>query len=135
MTAHRSRLVYVAGPMTTSGEPGPNLHAACDAAAELLLRGFTPLVPHLSWIAHAIRPDVPAELWMGAGLVLVERSSAVLRLPGRSVGSDIECERAQELGIPVYESVAVLVSVEETRRRLGVANARAASAVVEVDDD
>ena len=93
--------VFIAGPMTTSGEPGPNTHAACTLAGRLLRAGHHPIIPHLSWFAHAIDPETSVEAWMEWGLREVERADAVIRLRGASCGADAECLRAEELGIPI----------------------------------
>jgi len=91
--------------MTTVGEPGPNLHAAASVAADLLLAGCNPVVPHVTWILHAIRPDVPVEAWTDWCLSVLARCDALYRLDGESVGADRELERAKELGIPVFRSI------------------------------
>lgn len=104
----RVKRVFIAGPMSTSGEPGPNLHAAASAAADLLLAGYAPFIPHVTWVLHAIRPDVSLHLWHEWDLVWLERCDAVLRLPGESVGADKECGLAGALGIPVYYEIESL---------------------------
>ena len=93
--------IFIAGPMTTSGEPGPNTHAACTLAGRLLRAGQHPIIPHLNWFAHAIDPETSVEAWMEWGLREVERADAVIRLRGASCGADAECLRAEELGIPI----------------------------------
>ena len=97
--------IYIAGPWSTSGEPGPNLHAAANAAAELLERGHFPFVPHTVWILHAVRPDVPITKWIEWDLAWLQDCDALLRLPGKSRGADLEVALANEIGIPVYESI------------------------------
>jgi len=96
--------------MTTAGEPGPNLHAAASVAADLLLAGCDPVVPHMTWILHAIRPDVPVEAWRDWCLGVLARCDALYRLDGESVGADIEVARAMELGVPVFWSLDALES-------------------------
>lgn len=48
--------------------------------------------------------------WMGVDLPWVAASDAVLRLPGESVGADMEVACARERGIPVFETVEALVA-------------------------
>jgi len=97
--------VYIAGPMATSGEPGPNLHAAAVAAAEVIRAGHSPYVPHLTWILDAIAP-FPRGEWQHQSLAWIETCGALIRLPGESVGADAEARYARTLGIPVFFSVA-----------------------------
>lgn len=98
-------IVYISGPMSSSGEPGTNLNRAALAAAMLMDAGFLPFVPHLSWIQHAITPWVPLERLKETTLSWVDRSDALLRLHGDSEGADGEVLRAVSLGIPVFYSV------------------------------
>ncbi len=88
--------------MSTSGEPGPNLHAAAVAAAELLTAGFYPFVPHVTWFLHMVRPDVDVQLWRAWGLEWLQQCDCVLRLPGASVGADDEVIEAHVIGLRVY---------------------------------
>lgn len=97
--------VYIAGPMSTSGEPGPNLHAAAVAASTLMLHGFQAFVPHVTWFLHAICPTIDVSLWQEWDRLWITRCDALLRLPGRSVGADREVAWAEQIGIPVFHSV------------------------------
>ncbi len=110
--------VYIAGPMTTSGEPGPNLNAAACAAAELLKAGHFPFVPHVTWLLHAIRPDVDVKLWLAWDLEWLTSCDAVVRLPGKSHGADLEVALAHKLDLPVYSSVKELLETGEDRREV-----------------
>lgn len=101
--------IFVAGPMSTSGEPGPNMHAAASAAALLLKNGFQPLIPHVTWILHAIRPDVPLELWWKWDRCWITKCDGVLRLDGNSVGADNECDWALQCGVPVFTGMVPLL--------------------------
>ncbi len=96
--------VYIAGPMATSGEPGQNLHDAVDAAARLVFRGFLPYVPQMTWIMHAIQPQICAENWQKMALAWVSKCDILLRLPGESSGADWEVARATKLSKPVFYS-------------------------------
>jgi len=97
--------VYIAGPMATSGEPGPNLHQAAVAAAEVIRAGHSPYVPHLTWILDAVAP-FPRGEWQRQDREWIEACGALIRLPGRSVGADAEEAFANSRGIPVFFSVA-----------------------------
>lgn len=100
--------VFIASPMSTSGEPGANVHAAACAAADLKLAGFDPFVPQLTWFLHMIRPDVDVAKWRMWDLRWLKICDAVLRLSGDSDGADIEMAIAIESGIPVFYSIKTL---------------------------
>ena len=108
MTAPHTRSVFIAGPMSTSGEPGPNLNAAAVAAADLLLAGYFPFVPHVTWILHAIRPDVAVKTWQRWDHYWLVLCDAVLRLPGRSSGADDEVAMAEKIRMPVFHDLQSL---------------------------
>lgn len=113
MTPH-TRSVFIAGPMSTSGEPGENMNAAAVAAADLLLVGFFPFVPHVNWILHAIRPDIAVQTWKRWDHYWLILCDAVLRLPGRSCGADEEVALAKKIGIPVfYDLKSLMVHFDE----------------------
>lgn len=105
----RGKRVFIASPMSSSGEPGPNVNAAATAAAELLQAGHFPFVPQTTWFLHMIRPDVDVRLWHEWDLLWLESCDVLLRLPGASRGADLEVEKARELGIPVFTRLESLL--------------------------
>ena len=107
----RMQRIYIAGPMASSGEPGPNLNRAAQAAGRILEAGHLPWVPHVGWILDAIAP-LPRERWLQWGLGWLNQCDAVLRLDGKSVGADAECEFAREMGLEVIESVEEIKRME-----------------------
>jgi len=82
-----------------------------QTADDLMALGFTPVIPHLAafWAmsteAGASRSESE---WIQHGLRLLERCDTVLRLPGKSSGSDIETDYADAHGIPVYLTVGAM---------------------------
>lgn len=111
--------VYLAGPIS-KGDLAHNINQASEAFLALMRAGFAPLCPHWSAFAggcfydsgHAViarAEKLPAgtthEDWMGVDLPWVEVSDAVLRLPGESVGADIEVAHAHYHDIPVFDSL------------------------------
>jgi len=99
--------VYISGPLTSSGNVLENIDRAVSTARALIEAGFAPFTPHLSW--HIDPGETyPHELWMDIDLPWVSAADAVLRLPGESLGADIECEHARQLGIPVVHSITAL---------------------------
>lgn len=128
------RRVYIAGPIS-KGDLAHNVNQATAAFVALAKAGFAPMCPHWSVyckpaqrasvrdrvLLHHDREGVFCEAtamgatdmthadWMGIDLPWVEVSDAVLRLPGESVGAEMEVACAQERGIPVFLSVDDLV--------------------------
>jgi nucleoside 2-deoxyribosyltransferase len=111
----RRHAVYLAGPIEGSGQPHLNLRAAAILAADLMDRGFAPVVPHASLILDAVAPR-PRELWMAVDFALLSRCDVVLRIPGKSPGADAECAEAQRLGIPVVTGLDALLDWSASRR-------------------
>lgn len=116
------RVVYIAGPLSR-GDLAGNIQRATDAFMALARAGLAPICPH--WSAYsgpALRTSTGGTVyalasaggcglshaeWLAVDLALVERSDAVLRLPGESVGADMETAHARALPfpLPVFESV------------------------------
>lgn len=92
--------VYMSGPITK----GDREHNFTQAAAmhRLLLRaGFAVWNPILSMKLPGAF-DIPHELWIKSDLPWIEKADCVLRLPGESIGADMEVEHATKCGIPVF---------------------------------
>lgn len=112
--------VYIAGPIT-KGPLEANIRQATEAALALIRAGYAPLCPHLTCYVGGPVPEVlPAgtthDDWYEADLPWVEVSDAVLRLPGESVGADLETALAERLGIPVFHSLPALIASSPARR-------------------
>lgn len=93
--------VYVAGPLTSGNRFTDNVRAAIDCADRLVSAGFLPYVPHLCVFWDMVHPH-PYEYWMKLDRGWLGSCDVLLRLPGRSPGSDREVLWAKELGIPVF---------------------------------
>ena len=106
----KKQMVYVAGPYT-AGHVGENVRDAVLAGYRLRGEGvhIVPVIPHLFHLAHTISPR-SYDYWMSWDDDLLTRCDALLRLPGYSKGSDIEIERAKELGLPVFYRVETCIS-------------------------
>jgi uncharacterized protein DUF4406 len=107
--------VYVAGPYT-KGDVAVNVRAAILAGQELIEAGHAPFIPHLSHFQHLLAPG-PYEQWIALDLVWLEVCEALIRLPGESVGTDAEVDRARKLGISVYPGVVEFLGRDIYRRR------------------
>ena len=92
--------VYVAGPIA-GGDQYLNVRNAVHAAARLWEAGYVPYVPHLSFIWHMLVPT-PYEDWMSMDFYWIKKCDFLVRLPGKSPGSDREVEFARQSGIPVF---------------------------------
>jgi len=94
------KLVYVSGPYT---HPDPiwNTSLAARIGTGLFKAGFIPFVPHLSMFWHSITP-MDYEDWLEIDLAMISKFDFVFRFFGESKGADRECERAQELSIPIF---------------------------------
>lgn len=96
-------VVYVSGPIT-KGDQFQNMRRAIDASNALMDAGMVPICPHLSAIHHVVY-ERPWQDWMEQDYALIARCDLLVRIPGESVGGDLEVAFAIERGIPVYYSV------------------------------
>jgi hypothetical protein len=119
--------VYIAGPLG-KGSLVHNVNQATAAFVELARAGLAPMCPHWSVYAKECEPAPmgPEQVtclgtvagndamgfddWMGVDLPWVAASDALLRLPGESVGADMEVSCAKDHGVPVFHSVAAVVA-------------------------
>jgi hypothetical protein len=111
MRPERRIRVYVAGPYTS--DPEGNTRRAIAMGTLLMDCGFAPFIPHLNHYWHAIDPR-PYEEWLEYDLSWVAVSEALLRLPGESPGADREVDYANRAGIPVFETLELLVRARDT---------------------
>lgn len=96
--------IYCAGPMNTSGSFANNMRMALDVAHELMEHGHFPYVPHLCWHIELAHPKT-AEVWMGLDKIWLEQCNALFRIPGESVGADIEMSWAKERGLRIFRAM------------------------------
>ncbi len=100
--------VYISGPLTSSGNVLENIDRAMEATRQLIGLGFAPFCPHLTYHVDPAE-QIPHHVWMEIALPWVDVADAVLRLSGESVGADLETERAEAVGVPVFHSIGALV--------------------------
>ena len=91
--------VYIAGPITL-GDTFLNVRDALLAADKVLAVKDTPFVPHMNVIWHLVSPHETKE-WLDWDIQWLRVCHVVIRLPGESVGADLEVKEAKRLGIPV----------------------------------
>lgn len=105
----RRTKVYVAGPITTSGNVFDNVHRGILAGDRLLRAGYAPYVPHLNCAWETVTGARDYELWLRLDMDFLDVCDVLLRLPGDSRGADREVARAIERGIPVFYGIDLLV--------------------------
>ena len=103
--------IFIAGPYTNP-DPVVNTRNAILAAEQVVARGHTPFIPHLTMFWHLLAPH-DLEWWYDYDMVWLRFCNGVLRLPGDSKGADREVEYANSIGIPVY------LNVDELPKGLG----------------
>ncbi len=100
------KTVYIAGPYS-GGNVEDNVRAAVNAAHAVMDLGVTPFVPHLCHYLHLVK-ERSYEDWMSYDFVWLDRSDALLRLPGISPGAERELKRMQALSRPVFYNLSTL---------------------------
>lgn len=111
-------VVYVAGPVSNGGtlsdeETEKHVHNAIFIADVLMNNDLFPLVPHLTYYWHKEMPR-DYDDWIELGLALLRKCDALYRMPGTSLGADLEVQKAREWKIPVFND---LVSLSKWARK------------------
>lgn len=110
MDLTRRTRVYVAGPMTGSGNPYSNIYDGLNVGIRLLDAGFAPYVPHLTCILEMTQGQRERDVWLSLDRAFLLTCEGLLRLPGTSPGADDEVRWAKDAGIPVFYSVGDLLA-------------------------
>lgn len=100
MKSFEPKKIYIAGPMS-KGDRVKNLAQGLVVYRELILAGHAPFCPMLSFFAGPF-VDAGHGDWLAADLPWLRSADAVVRLPGESVGAEIEVAEARKIGIPVH---------------------------------
>lgn len=106
--------VYLSGPigngnLATPAEQRSNVTLAVTHFVELIRRGFAPFCPHLTYhVEQDYGHKVAYQDWLAVDLEWVAVADAIYRLPGKSVGADIEVRHAKKLNIPVVTDIEEL---------------------------
>lgn len=100
--------VYLAGPFRR-GDSFVNVREAGLVGLRLREAGHCPVIPHCLCLIHMIKPQ-PDPFWLAWGLDDLASCDCLVRLPGDSLGSDAEVERAKVLGIPVFYGVEAFLA-------------------------
>lgn len=106
------RVVYIAGPFRgpNAWEIEQNIRRAEALALEVWRAGFAALCPHTN--TRFFQGAAPDEVWLAGDLELLGRCDAVLLTLDwqRSSGARAEVDYAKTRGIPVFETLAELVT-------------------------
>ena len=95
--------VYLAGPFR-KGDQFVNVREAVLVGVRLRRAGHVPVIPHFYCLANYLLP-MPDDFWMSWGMEELLSCDCLVRMPGESIGSDAEVERAKVLGLPVFYGV------------------------------
>lgn len=98
-------LLYVAGPMTSSGNPYLNVREGVLAGRRAAHLGWVPFIPHLSAVGAMIDGHADWEEALEYDYAIIQRAAALLLLPGPSLGAEAELDLAAYLGLPVFGGV------------------------------
>lgn len=111
------KLIYLAGPITNGGEKynWAAIRHAEEVAVTLEARGYAVHCPQSSarWPGA---DTIPWQSWVESGKAWVKVCDAVLRLPGESMGADLEVDYADAKGIPVVGSIEDLDKLFKEKR-------------------
>ena len=106
-------LIYVSGPLFSSGTPAENIEAAMDTAHWLVENKMAFIVPHLSYFMDP-EQRYSHETWMQVDCPAVVRCDAVLLLPGVSRGATEECLAAVNAWVPIHKTRPSLLKWKES---------------------
>jgi hypothetical protein len=98
--------VFISGPIS-KGPMAENVRNALEAANAVMGLQMVPFVPHLSHFWNMITPKA-YQTWLAYDRQWLSVCDVVLRIPGESLGADMEVALAEELQIPVVYSVEEL---------------------------
>jgi hypothetical protein len=101
----------------SKGDRTANFAAACQMQKQLMELNCAPLNPALSMM-HPDAWVIDHAAWIECDLPWVQVADAVLRIPGESVGADTEVAYAEELGIPIFNSLSELLLWLEIKRAI-----------------
>lgn len=116
--------IYIASPITKP-DPFSNALIAISVADELMMFGFAPYVPQLSFFQEKYgRFDtsgygVDYERFMALDFEWIKQCHGLIRLPGFSLGADREVEFAKSLHIPVFYSIDELLDYFNDWKKYG----------------
>ena len=112
-------LLYIAGPMLSSGNAYTNIADAIWAGEDARYMGWAVLVPHLDCLTAMVTNKGDGNYYLDNDFNLLSRCDAVCMLPhgnNPDCGAAQELDLAESLGIPIYTR-NTLPTAEEFRLR------------------
>ena len=106
--------VYIAGAISAPNliQGLTNIKRGIEAGHDLLKAGYAPFTPHLDFLFLLVRGPEKIEVqdFYDYSLAWMEQAQAILVLPNseNSKGVQAELVRAQELNIPIYDTMEEL---------------------------
>ena len=119
------RTVYVAGAINapSAGKYLNNIRKGIQLSTKVFLARFAPFCPFIDFHYNLVMSDeqvgmIKTEDFYDYSIAWLEKADYVLLVPGweNSVGTKKEIERANELNIPVFESLDILVRHDERQQ-------------------
>ena len=95
--------IYLAGPMTGSGDPYENIRDALKYANWFWHRGWCPIIPQSNVLWSIAGAPFRGPSWLEYDFELLAGCEAVFRIEGVSPGADAEVALAMEWGLPVFD--------------------------------
>ncbi len=98
--------VYIASPLAI-GDKEQNVRNSFEMGNKIIDMGANPYCPLYNYFLDAEKPR-DGEFWLQLDFDWLRACDVVLRMPGESVGADMETALANEIGIPVVYSIEQL---------------------------
>lgn len=112
-------LIYIAGPYRGLDRAAitSNIANARAIAVQAAAQGWFPVCPHMNTAHMEEQLDHPDDFWLAGTMLLMEKCTAVVLVPGwqNSTGTLAEVARAKQLGIPVFTNHKFLPDADEFR--------------------
>ena len=105
------KVIYISGPFSLIPDGYDEVHGiehnineASRWALAVARKGWAPICPHKNTAGFQHVSDIPYSFWMDVCLTLVEKSDAILMIPGweKSPGAQIELKKAEKLGLDIF---------------------------------
>lgn len=111
--------IYIAGPITSSGNLSSNVRNGMSVGTEVYAIGGVPFIPHLSELVNLSSDKMTWDDWIDYDKEWIRSCDALFRLPGKSKGAAREVRLMRKLGRPVFKKwVKLYAFIKEWERQL-----------------
>lgn len=107
------RRIYISGPIRV-GDRNWNLYQSLMAHERLLREGFAVYNPMPSMQLPFNDAKFGGEILLLQDFCWIDVCDALLRLPGESIGGDLEVKHAEKVRVPVYYDLEALINEMRT---------------------